>query len=80
METMSKEAIFYGRLLSSYNHVLKYEDPQLQDLYLSHIPVAELQTRAEKIREEKLNDNKETSLQDCVLLALLKWFKCEFMS
>ena len=80
METMSKEATFYARLLSSYNHVLKYEDSQLQDLYLSHIPVAELQTRAEKIREEKLNDNKETSLQDCVLLALLKWFKCEFMS
>ena len=80
METMRQEAIFYGKLLSSYNHVLMYQDPQLQDLYLSHIPVAELQTRAEQIRQEKLNDKKETSFQDCLLLALLKWFKCEFMS
>lgn len=73
-----KEAQFYMKLLSSYDQVLMYEDPQLQDLYLSHIPVMELQTRAEEIRGGKLDANEEMSSQDCLVLALLKWFKCEF--
>ena len=72
-----KETEFYTKLLSSFDQVLMYEDPQLQNLYLSHIPVGELQTRAEEIRQEKLNENKEMSSQDCLLLALLKWFKCK---
>jgi hypothetical protein len=74
-----KEAQFYMKLLSSYDQVLMYEDPQLQDLYLSHIPVMELQTRAEEIRGGKLDANEEMSSQDCLVLALLKWFKCKLM-
>ena len=74
-----KEAQFYAKLLSSYNHVLMYEDPQLQDLYLSHIPVVELQARGEEIRQTKLSENKEMSSQDCLLLALLKWFKSKLV-
>ncbi len=72
-----KETEFYTKLLSSFDQVLMYEDPELQNLYLSHIPVGDLQTRAEEIRQEKLNENKEMSSQDCLLLALLKWFKCK---
>ena len=72
-----KEAEFLARLLSSYDHVLMYEDPELQTLYLSHIPVEELQSRAEEIKQEKLKENKEMSIQDCLVLALLKWFKCK---
>ena len=74
-----KEAQFYMKLLSSYDQVVMYEDPQLQDLYLSHIPVMELQTRAEEIRGGKLDANEEMSSQDCLVLALLKWFKCKLM-
>ena len=74
-----KEAQFYSKLLSFYNHVLMYEDTKLQELYLSHIPVAELQARAEEIKKEKFeNESKTMSLKDCLLLALLKWFKCKF--
>ena len=74
-----KEAKFYSRLLASYDQVLMYEDQTLQDLYLSHIPVVELQTRAETIRKEKLeNESKEMSSQDCLVLVLLKWFKGKF--
>jgi hypothetical protein len=74
-----KEAQFYAKLLSSYDQVLMYEDPELQNLYLAHIPVEELQSRAEEIRQGKLNENKEMSPQDCLLLALLKWFKCKLV-
>lgn len=74
----AKERQFYARLLSSYNQVLMYEDPKLQDLYLSHVPVDELQKRAEELQQKKLKaENKEISSQDCLLLALLKWFKCK---
>lgn len=70
-----KESQFYARLLSSYGQVLMYEEPELQDLYLSNIPVMKLQTRAGEIRQEKFTKNENMSFQDCLVVALLEWFK-----
>lgn len=72
----ANEANFFARIMSHFNQVSEYEEPRLQDLYLARIPVVELHTRAEAIRLEKLRTNEKMSSKDCLVLALLVWFKC----
>ncbi|XP_046859160.1 peptide-N(4)-(N-acetyl-beta-glucosaminyl)asparagine amidase-like [Xenia sp. Carnegie-2017] len=74
----ANEANFFARIMSHFNQVTEYEEPRLQDLYLARIPVVELHTRAEAIRLEKLRTNEKMSSKDCLVLALLVWFKSEF--
>lgn len=74
-----RERLFHAKLVSTYNQVVRYEDPLLQDLYLAHVPVDELQQRAEELQQAKLEaEKKEMSSEDCFLLVLLKWFRFEF--
>lgn len=74
-----RERLFHAKLVSTYNQVVRYEDPLLQDLYLAHVPVDELQQRAEELQQAKLEaEKKEMSSEDCFLLVLLKWFRCKF--
>ena len=74
----AKEKQFYAKLMSSYSQVLSYENPHLQDLYISHVPLDDLQKRAAEFQQTKVVDEKkEMSLQDCLLHVLLKWFKCK---
>lgn len=77
------EAATYRKIVSHYEHVLKYENPRLQAKARSVIPIEALSKKA----NENLSNNPQFSGQngnvplhydDCMILALLEWFKCDF--
>lgn len=71
-----KEGDFLLRLQSSLQHVLLYEDPDLQERARSIIPLAELKKKA-KEASQKTKQGGEVGVdeRDCLVLELLSWFK-----
>ncbi|CAH1164743.1 unnamed protein product [Phaedon cochleariae] len=74
------------RRIETYSHsVLQYEDSHLQERTRKIIPVAILEENAQKrlriiqehIKKNKLDDP-DLSIQDTMILELLRWFKEEF--
>lgn len=77
------EASTYRRIVSHYGQVLVYENERLQAKARSVIPIEALSKKA----NEKLSNNPQFSGQngnvpleyeDCMILALLEWFKFDF--
>ena len=71
-----KERDFLLRLQSSLQHVLLYEDPDLQQRARDIIPLAELKKKA-KEASQKTKQGGEAGVdeKDCLILELLSWFK-----
>lgn len=71
-----KEKDFLLRLQSSLQHVLLYENPDLQRRARDIIPLAELEKKA-KEASEKTKQGGEAGVdeRDCLVLELLNWFK-----
>ena len=71
-----KERDFLLRLRSSLQHVLLYEDPDLQGRARSIIPLPELEKKA-KEASQKTKQGGEAGVdeRDCLILELLSWFK-----
>lgn len=71
-----KERDFLLRLRSSLQHVLLYEDPDLQQRARNIIPLAELGKKA-KEASQKTKQGGEAGVdeRDCLILELLSWFK-----
>ena len=55
--------------------MLLYEEDDLQTIARSYIPLDELKTKAEKEYSKTKNLNPTSSVEDCLLLELLAWFK-----
>ncbi|KAL9958982.1 hypothetical protein ACROYT_G036062 [Oculina patagonica] len=74
-----KEKEFLLRLQSSLQHVLLYENPDLQQRARDIIPLAELEHRA-KGASQKTKQGGEAGVdeRDCLILELLSWFKGTF--
>ena len=64
------------RLHSSLQHVLLYEDKDLQRRAREMIPLAELEKRAKEASERtKQGGDGGVDERDCLVLELLNWFK-----
>lgn len=73
------ERDFILRLQSSLQHVLLYEDEDLQRRTKSIIPIEELRKKAKKASENtKENGQAGVDERDCLILELLSWFKGTF--
>lgn len=81
--TQKSEESTYRRILSHFEHSLIYENARLQAKARSVIPIEALSKKA----NEKLSNNPQFSGQkgsvpleydDCMILALLEWFKSDF--
>ena len=60
----------------SADHVMLYEDPELQRRARALIPIVELQRKAKMMNDEsKEPGNSGVDERDCLLLALLTWYK-----
>ena len=71
-----KEKDFLLRLQSSLQHVLLYEDPDLQRRAYNIIPVAELKKKAhEASQKTSQGGGGGVDERDCLILELLYWFK-----
>ena len=71
-----KERDFLMRLRSSLQHVLLYEDPDLQQRACDKIPLSELMTKAKEASERtKQGGEAGVDERDCLILELLSWFK-----
>ena len=58
------------------DHVLRYEDPELQGQVLSLMPVTELKQKSkEASQKSKQGGEGGVDEEDCLLLELLSWFK-----
>lgn len=67
---------FYAKLKSSLDHVMIYEDLDLQRRARSLIPVEDLERKAHTMSQKtKDGQNKGIDARDCLILALLHWFK-----
>lgn len=76
-----KNKTFANRLNQSFNHVMIYEDPDLQKKCLQKIPVSRLKSSAKSKYLSYMEDNQETqpyNESDFLILELLDWFKNEF--
>nr|XP_040043898.1 peptide-N(4)-(N-acetyl-beta-glucosaminyl)asparagine amidase [Gasterosteus aculeatus aculeatus] len=73
---------FFLSLQSNFQHVMIYENPELQQKARSHIPHQQLCSAA----EQKLTEAKEVDpecklgMEDFLVLELLRWFKQDFFS
>ncbi|KAH3840242.1 hypothetical protein DPMN_113689 [Dreissena polymorpha] len=80
------EIAFYQKLESGIQRVQTYEDQRLQLKALQTMPVRQLQeeaaetlTQLKEVDDTKSGDNgKSLDIKDCLVLALLKWFKNSF--
>ena len=71
-----KERDFLLRLQSSLQHVLLYEDPDLQQRARDIIPLAELKKKAKEASQNtKQGGEAGVDEKDCLILELLSWFK-----
>ncbi|XP_041477857.1 peptide-N(4)-(N-acetyl-beta-glucosaminyl)asparagine amidase-like isoform X1 [Lytechinus variegatus] len=78
------EQTFSQKLQNSSEHVMKYEDPLLQQKAREKIPFQDLKTKAEqrlrRISSASSDDDEGIlpDFRDCLLLELMKWFKERF--
>lgn len=90
---LKKNSVFASKLMSSYEHVMMYEQASLKQKALSVIPVERLrdQARANYETYNNTGENLESSsnpqqqqlafdFDDFLLLELLAWFKNEFFT
>ncbi|XP_019946176.2 peptide-N(4)-(N-acetyl-beta-glucosaminyl)asparagine amidase [Paralichthys olivaceus] len=73
---------FFVTLQSNFQHVMMYENPELLQKALSHIPHQQLSSAAQhKLKEAKDADSDcKIGIEDFLVLELLRWFKQEFFS
>ncbi|XP_023200206.1 peptide-N(4)-(N-acetyl-beta-glucosaminyl)asparagine amidase isoform X2 [Xiphophorus maculatus] len=73
---------FFVTLQSNFQHVMQYENPELQLKARSIIPHHQLSSSAQhKLKELKEADPEcKLGIEDCLVLELLQWFKCDFFS
>uniref|UniRef100_A0A7N6AQW3 Peptide-N(4)-(N-acetyl-beta-glucosaminyl)asparagine amidase n=1 Tax=Anabas testudineus TaxID=64144 RepID=A0A7N6AQW3_ANATE len=73
---------FYMTLQSNFQHVMMYENPELQQKARRHIPHEQLTSAAQqKLKEAKEADpDGKLGIEDFLLLELLRWFKQDFFS
>ncbi|KAF1381246.1 hypothetical protein PFLUV_G00151620 [Perca fluviatilis] len=73
---------FFVTLQSNVQHVMLYENPELQQKARSHIPHQQLSSAAEhKLKEAKEADPEfKLGIEDFLVLELLRWFKQDFFS
>ncbi|XP_068751689.1 peptide-N(4)-(N-acetyl-beta-glucosaminyl)asparagine amidase-like [Montipora capricornis] len=77
--TMDNEKDFLLRLQSLLQHVLLYEDEDLQRRTRNIIPITDLMKKAKESSEmTKRGGEAGVSEQDCLILELLNWFKGSF--
>uniref|UniRef100_A0A7N6A377 Peptide-N(4)-(N-acetyl-beta-glucosaminyl)asparagine amidase n=1 Tax=Anabas testudineus TaxID=64144 RepID=A0A7N6A377_ANATE len=67
---------------SNFQHVMMYENPELQQKARRHIPHEQLTSAAQqKLKEAKEADpDGKLGIEDFLLLELLRWFKQDFFS
>lgn len=79
---IGKEIEFRFRLMQEFERVLIYESPAIQEKARQVLPTQELHEIARKrlavINKDLPQNEKPLDFQDCVLLALLEWFKTKF--
>ena len=73
------ERHLFERLRSGSEHVFIYEDPNLQELARSKMPLDEMKNKAKAQSEGTRNSEglAEVDERDCLILLLLNWFKCK---
>ncbi|XP_062265410.1 peptide-N(4)-(N-acetyl-beta-glucosaminyl)asparagine amidase [Platichthys flesus] len=73
---------FFVTLQSNFQHVMMYENPELQQKALTHIPHQQLSSAAQhKLKEAKAADpDCKLGIEDFLVLELLRWFKQDFFS
>ncbi|XP_053405664.1 peptide-N(4)-(N-acetyl-beta-glucosaminyl)asparagine amidase-like isoform X2 [Mercenaria mercenaria] len=87
-ELVGKEQDFYRKLEAQLQHVLVYEDRRQQQKAREVIPIAQLEKEAktkleqlsqcENSGDDQTNSSPKLDMQDCLVLALLNWFKNSF--
>ncbi|KAE8596730.1 hypothetical protein XENTR_v10016222 [Xenopus tropicalis] len=77
---LASEVRYLKTLQSNSQHVLIYEQSELQQRALQEIPVLDLKTRAQqKLTEVKsIDSDTGVNIEDFLLLELLRWFKQDF--
>ncbi|XP_064608413.1 peptide-N(4)-(N-acetyl-beta-glucosaminyl)asparagine amidase-like [Liolophura sinensis] len=76
-----KEMEFFSQLQSRFNHVLIYEDPQLQQKARASMPVDQFEKEADdKYRQLQAQNAGGVDKRDLLLLSVLHWFKTSFFS
>lgn len=66
---------FLSRIQHSFHHTKQYSDAALQRAALEVIPVADLEKRANELKEKTAG---AVSYRDALLLELLHWYKSDF--
>lgn len=76
-----KEKDFLLRLQSQLQHVLLYENPDLQRRARDIIPLAELEKKAKEASQKTMQGGEAgVDERDCLVLELLLWFKGNYVS
>ncbi|XP_069575274.1 peptide-N(4)-(N-acetyl-beta-glucosaminyl)asparagine amidase [Brachyistius frenatus] len=80
--SLERRMSFFGTLKSNFQHVMMYENPELQEKARSCIPHQELSSAAQhKLKEAKDADpGCKLGVEDFLVLELLRWFKQDFFS
>ncbi|XP_024251327.1 peptide-N(4)-(N-acetyl-beta-glucosaminyl)asparagine amidase [Oncorhynchus tshawytscha] len=80
--SLESSMIFLTTLQSNFQHVMEYENSELQQKALGVIPHQQLTTTAkEKLQQAKQADpDCNLSEEDLLVLELLRWFKGDFFS
>ncbi|XP_020494304.2 peptide-N(4)-(N-acetyl-beta-glucosaminyl)asparagine amidase [Labrus bergylta] len=73
---------FLVTLQANFQHVMLYENPELQQKARSHIPHQQMSSNAEqRLKEAKDADSEcKLGIEDFLALELLSWFKKDFFS
>uniref|UniRef100_UPI003AAFA20A peptide-N(4)-(N-acetyl-beta- glucosaminyl)asparagine amidase n=1 Tax=Centroberyx gerrardi TaxID=166262 RepID=UPI003AAFA20A len=73
---------FFVTLQSNFQHVMLYENPELQQKARLHIPHQDLSSAAEHKLQQAKEADPESKLgkEDVLVLELLRWFKQDFFS
>ncbi|KAI9267902.1 hypothetical protein BDA99DRAFT_504305 [Phascolomyces articulosus] len=75
----AQEQAFLGELKTYSERVLKYEDKELLDRALEHIPIHQLYEEATSALEQDDQDP-AVALDDKIILRLMHWFKHDFFT
>ena len=69
------ERDFFAKLQFTSQVVRLYEDPHIQQVALSHVPVEELKDKAKEACEKSKEGGQDgVDEKDCFLLEVLRWF------